>query len=203
MSIMLHLEGMDLAGKSTIAMLIAKEGKKHWQVNDKRLTTHNDIYEFAWGKSKSQVYSSEIMGYMYLAALLNDIDQFHLDVDLIQDSLLALRSLNYYIAVQPNCDLEQLYRTALLRHPQPDKSFYLTASIEARKKRLAKRIQTNPTKITNMDMLIMKNPDLFRRIDNSLQNITVEAFNSTVIDTSEMSEKEVFDLIQSQCGFPL
>ena len=51
-----------------------------------------------------------------------------------------------------------------------------------------------------MDLLIQNDPNRFMQIDESLQNISVNIFNSEVIDTSKMSIMEVVKCIQLGCS---
>ena len=192
----LHIEGMDLAGKSTTSEIFAQISEIEWIVRDKRLTQDNPIYDFALGLSKKEGVSSETLGYMYLAALIQDIKFFKLDSNIIQDSTILLRSLNYYKSVYLNNELVQAFSKLIQQHPTPNKSFYLTADICSRRQRLAQRIKIAPEKLTSMDLLIQNDPNKFIHIDESLQELSVKIFNSEVIDTSKMSVMEVVNCIQ-------
>lgn len=192
----LHIEGMDLAGKSTASKIFAQKSGIKWIIHDKRLTQDNPIYDFALGLSKKGGFNSETLGYMYLAALMQDIKNFKLDANIIQDSTLLLRSLNYYKNVDVNDELAQAFSNLIQQHPTPNKSFYLTADICSRRQRLAQRIKTAPEKLTSMDLLIQNDPNRFIQIDESLQDLSVKIFNSQVIDTSKMSVMEVAKCVQ-------
>lgn len=187
---------MDLAGKSTVSKIFAQISEIKWIIHDKRLTQDNPIYDFALGLSKKDGFNSETLGYMYLAALMQDIKNFKLDANTIQDSTLLLRSLNYYTNVNSNDELAQGFSKLIPQHPTPNKSFYLTADICSRRQRLAQRMESAPEKLTSMDLLIQNDPIRFIQIDESLQDLSVKIFNSEVIDTSKMSVMEVVKCIQ-------
>jgi thymidylate kinase len=192
----LHIEGMDLAGKSTASKIFAQISGIQWIIHDKRLTQDNPIYDFALGLSKKDGFNSEALGYMYLAALMQDIKNFKLDANIIQDSTLLLRSLNYYKNVNLNNELAHAFSNLIQQHPTPNKSFYLAADICSRRQRLAQRIKIAPEKLTSMDLLIQNDPNRFIQIDESLQDLSITIFNSEVIDTSKMSVMEVVKYIQ-------
>lgn len=196
---LLHIEGMDLSGKSTTAKNFAKTSKMHWRINDKRLSENNPIYDFAWNLSKKGSHSSNVLGQLYLISLMEDIKNFQLTTCVIQDSTLLLRSLNYYKTVKINDELAGAFTKLIPEHPVPDKSFYLTANIETRRQRLEQRIKQEPNKLTSMDMLIINDPNRFMQMDESLKELSVGVFNSQIIDTSDMNEIEVVDYIRSLC----
>lgn len=197
----LHIEGMDLAGKSTVANKIANSSVLEWVVNDKRLTTSNSIYDFAWEQGKRGVYNSDIMGYLYLAALMEDLRTFEHKNNIIQDSTLLLRSLNYYKTLGKNDNLVHAFTSLLPNHPKPNKSFYLTANINARQNRLESRMSLTPKRLTTIDMLIKNDQKKFIWLDDSLKDLSVSCFNSYVIDTSKMSETEVVEQVMDACVF--
>jgi len=195
----LHIEGMDLAGKSTVSNKIVSSSTLEWVINDKRLTTSNSIYDFAWEQGKRGVYNSDIMGYLYLSALMEDLRMFEQKNNIIQDSTLLLRSLNYYKTLGKNDNLVHAFTLLLPRHPRPDKSFYLTADINARRNRLKSRMLLAPKRLTIIDMLIKNDPKKFMWLDNSLRDLSISCFNSYVIDTSKMSETKVAEQIMGVC----
>lgn len=195
----LHFEGMDLAGKSSLARNFARHSELSWEINDKRLTKINPVYDFAWEIGKKKIIDSTSLGYLYLSALFEDIRNFKLEGNIIQDSTLLLRSMNYYKTIGNNPDLVKSFAEIAPRHPIPDKSFYLTADIDVRRSRLDKRIKEMPTKLTSNDLMIRDNPDKFIKIDESLKELSIKYFNSQVIDTSNMSEMDVVEEIKSFC----
>lgn len=194
---MLHLEGMDLAGKSTISKIFSETSNNKWVINDKKLTNSNKIYDFALKNFKN--YDSETLGFLYLASLLEDIKTFKLNKNIIQDSTLLLKSLNYYKLVDKNIFLEERFMDIAKIHPLPNKSFYLTCSMEVRTDRLQKRIRDKSKEITKIDRMIIDEPKKFIDMENSLRDLSIQIFNSKVIDSSEMNEFEVVDIIRKSC----
>jgi thymidylate kinase len=196
----IHFEGMDLAGKSTVARQFSQTSDLDWIINTAKLTKINPILDFTNRIAKSGVYDSEILGDMYLAALKADIRKFQANGNIIQDSTILLRSLNFYKTLGD----ERLYNGFLKlvkEHPVPDKSFYLTANIDARLKRLNLRIKEMPEKITENDLMIKNDPNKFIQMDESLRDLSVSNFGSQVIDTSNLSVNDVVDIVQSECNF--
>lgn len=196
----LHIEGMDLAGKSTISNKIADNSVLEWVINDKKLNQSNPLYDFALEQGKKDIHNSDTMGYLYLAALMEDLRIFKHETNIIQDSTLLLRSLNYYKTLGKNDDLVNAFSLLVLKHPKPNKSFYLTADINTRRNRLENRILSTPKKITTMDMLIKNDPKKFIWLDKSLMDLSVNYFNSYIIDTSKMSDTEVVEKIMDICS---
>lgn len=196
----LHIEGMDLAGKSTVSNKIADKSVLEWVINDKKLNQSNPLYDFALEQGKKNIYNSDIMGYLYLAALMEDLRTFKHETNIIQDSTLLLRSLNYYKTLGKNDDLVHAFASLVSKHPKPNKSFYLTADINTRRNRLENRILSTPKKITTIDMLIKNDPKKFMWVDKSLMDLSVNYFNSYIIDTSKMSDTEVVEKIMDICS---
>lgn len=196
----LHLEGMDLAGKSTIARKIKERSKLEWVINNNRLSEKNNIYTFTNEVGKQNLYDDEIYGYLYYVALMADIKKFKHEKNIIQDSTLLLRSINYHIN-EGNDKLVRLFEDLVDIHPVPDISIYLTTDIESRIKRLATRIQNNPESISKNDSLILTDPEKFVKMDMKLSEISQKYFNSYVLDTSKLNEDEVVDHIFDMCDF--
>ena len=196
----LHIEGMDLAGKSTVSNKIADKSVLEWVINDKKLNQSNPLYDFALEQGEKNIYNSDIMGYLYLVALMEDLRTFKHETNIIQDSTLLLRSLNYYKTLGKNDDLVRAFASLVSKHPKPNKSFYLTADINTRRNRLENRILSTPKKITTIDMLIKNDPKKFIWLDKSLMDLSVNYFNSYIIDTSKMSETEVVEKIMDICS---
>lgn len=196
----LHIEGMDLAGKSTVSNKIANNSVLEWVINDKKLNQSNQLYDWALEQGKKGIYSSDTLGYLYLAALMEDLRTFKHETNIIQDSTLLLRSLNYYKTLGKNDDLVRAFASLATKHPKPNKSFYLTADINTRRSRLENRILSAPKKITKIDMLIKNDAKKFIWVDKSLMDLSVKYFNSYIIDTSKMSETEVVEKIMGICS---
>lgn len=192
----LHIEGMDLAGKSTIANIIARQSGVDWRIYNNCLSQNNSIQQFEKKIRKQKIYDDEIYGYLHYITLLADIKYFDLKENVIQDSMLLLRSINYH-KEKNNNDLVQLFEELAPKHPTPNTSIYLTADIESRKKRLLKRINDNSKQLTKNDILILNDSETFEKRDKMLMELSQTYFNSIVVDTSYMTETETVDYIMA------
>ncbi|MBU5457369.1 hypothetical protein [Oscillibacter sp. MSJ-31] len=194
----LHIEGMDLAGKSTIADIIAGRSGEKWEIYNNCLSQNNPIQQFEKQIKSQKLYDDEIYGYLHYVSLLADIKKFELTENVIQDSMLLLRSINYH-KEKGNIDLVQLFEALAPKHPIPNISVYLTANIDSRKKRLLNRIESNSKTLTQNDLLILNDSGKFEKRDIGLMELSQKYFNSIVLDTSNMSETETADYILTLC----
>ena len=185
---------MDLAGKSTIAKLIAKNSGVEWIIYKSCFSQINPIQELIKKLIKQNVYDDEIYGYLLFVALMADIKVFEANENVIQDSALLLRSIIYHKEAK-HYALVKLFEGLVETHPVPDISIYLTASIDVRRRRLIKRMQEDSQKVTSNDKMIFNNPEKFIKMDYSLMELSKKYFNSIVIDTSEMTEIQTLDYI--------
>lgn len=195
----LHLEGMDLAGKSTVAALIAQRSGMQWEILHNSLSQDNVIQQFEKRIRRQGIYDDEIYGYLHYVSLLADIKYFARKGNLIQDSMLLLRSMIYH-KEQKNDALVQLFEALVPRHPVPDLSVYLTADMDVRKERFRKRMACRPESLTKNDRLIVDDPERFEARDKGLMALAQIYFHATVLDTSAMTEEETADAILSMCG---
>lgn len=195
----LHIEGMDLAGKSTIANIITRQSGVDWKIYNNCLSQNNPIQQFEKQMRNQKIYDDEIYGYLHYVTLLADIKYFDLKENIIQDSMLLLRSINYH-KEKNNNDLVQLFEELVPKHPIPNTSVYLTANIDSRKKRLLKRIESNSKQLTKNDILILNDSEKFEKRDIGLMELSQTYFNSIVLDTSSMTEAETADYIMTLCN---
>ncbi len=196
----LHIEGMDLAGKSTIADIIANQSGMRWKIYNNCLSQNNVIQQFERRIRKEKIYDDEIYGYLHYVTLLADIKYFELKENVIQDSMLLLRSIVYHKEKQ-NEDLVQLFEKLAPKHPIPNTSVYLTSSINSRKNRILNRIKKCSNHLTKNDMLILNDPEKFIKRDNELMKLSQKYFNAIVLDTSDMDEAETANYIMKLCNF--
>lgn len=195
----LHLEGMDLAGKSTVAAMIARRSGMYWEIRNKSLSQDNVIQQFEKRIRKQNIYDDEIYGYLHYVSLLADIKYFERRGNLIQDSMLLLRSMIYH-KEQKNDALVRLFESLVPKHPVPDLSVYLTTSLDVRKGRFRKRQACHPESLTKNDFLIMDDPERFAARDKGLMALAQTYFHAIVLDTSAMTAEETADAILSMCG---
>ena len=195
----LHIEGLDLSGKSTLVKTIIENSKLYWLVRNKKLTNINPIFDFVTKIQKEGQYSLDVIGNMCLGALWADIDNYLVEEkNIIQDSTMALRSLAYY-AARGYTKIANGFEAALDKHPKPTHSFCLSASLDTRLKRLDKRFKENG-QISKLDLEIINNPKLFMKTDKIIQDAAIKYFNSKIIDTSNLSEYDIFEIVRNDVG---
>ena len=188
-----HIEGMDLSGKSTLVKNFVADSKQKWCIRNKILTDNNPIWNFANDLRKKGIYDEEVFNNLYFAAALADVSSYERkDENVIQDSIIALRSLSYakYLNNHRTADA---FLELLKKHPKPTHSIYLYADIPTRNERLKKRISERPNEVTAGDRTITSNIQKFEEIEKLLRKFSIENFTSHVINTSKLSEYEVLN----------
>jgi thymidylate kinase len=152
-----HIEGMDLAGKTSATDLFIARRDEDWEVKRNSLSGDNPVRDLADAMLDSGEFSVETVGTVYAAALMADFDRFtRPDAPTIQESTIILRSIAYQ-AVNGTPRLTELFEGMMDRHPKFDASFMLNASHEARMARLAKQERH----FSNHDLLIVRDPVKF------------------------------------------
>ncbi len=68
----LHFEGMDLAGKTTATQNFIKSTNSEWEIRRNSLSSENPIHRLADSLRKAEAYDAEVLGNLYVAALMND-----------------------------------------------------------------------------------------------------------------------------------
>lgn len=181
----IHLEGMDLAGKSTVCRRLA-ERLGSVVVRRNSISDENPIYPLvdAWRKQKSLPEAS--LGWFYHAVMLTDFSLYCEPAgNAIQDSTILLRSLAYHETQGTDARLADLFRAALPVHPRFTASFVLKASHERRLERLAKRRKEN---LGPEDFLVRDRPDVFYRMEGLILDYAQRCFQARVIDTTELED---------------
>lgn len=195
-----HIEGMDLSGKTTLARNIAATSDRDWQIRTNSIcdTGENPIWQLADRLRISDTYDGEIIGNLYATALMADIRAFvPPTINTIQDSTVALRSLAYH-KVRETPGLVNRLESLLLEHPGFDASFYLFADLATRRQRLEKRIDENPEEVAPDDLMVVRDPERFTAMEEYLRIRSIKKFESTFIDTSDMTPAEVLDLVATR-----
>lgn len=183
----IHIDGMDLAGKTTAANGVAARVGGEWDIRSNSLSGDNPIYLLADQLRKEDAYSAEILGHLYTVAMRADIFGFQWPIlNTIQDSTIILRSLAYH-TVSGNINITAVLDDILPVHPGFDMSFVLTASLEARRKRLDKRTLEHPEEVAPDDLMVIKKPEKFIAMEDCLLDMAVRRFRAQVIDTSSMT----------------
>jgi len=191
----IHIEGMDLAGKTTLVRSLA-EHRPDAELRHNALTQENEIYVLADAMRLDGKGSGAVLGPLYLAALTYDLEAYRAPTGTtIQDSTVALRSLAYYGA-RGDGRLAADFEGLLGIHPCFDRSIVLTAAREARLERLEARRRANPAEVADDDLLVVGDPELFYRMEARLIEAAVEHFGAIVVDTSELSPAEVLARVE-------
>ncbi len=182
------LEGVDLAGKSSAVKSLLDTS--HWNYQHSSLLTENPILKIAREVEKD---GSEWIGHLYVEALSYDLSHFQPPlVNTIQDSTILLRTLAFNGAAGYMNVVKKLEGLAL-HHPTFDKIFILTASLDARRKRLKKRIEVDQSRVTPNDLRVVREPEFFQKMENLLIDYTKIFFREdpVIIDTSNLLTSDV------------
>lgn len=186
----IHIDGMDLAGKTTATQNIVAMTDNLWTWRRNSLSGENPMYQLAdslrLGKIKN-TYDAETLGNLYVAALMGDIRNFIWpDKNTVQDSTIILRSLAYH-TIRGTPRISEVLLDLLPEHPKFDASFILTASIEERIKRLQKRRELAPQEVGDEDLMVINKPEKFLAMEACLIDIARNAFHSVIIDTTTLT----------------
>jgi thymidylate kinase len=183
----IHFDGMDLAGKTTATQNFIKSTNLEWEFRRNSLSGNNPIHLLADSLRKVEAYDAEVLGNLYVAALMADIRSFKWpDQNTIQDSTIILRSIAFH-TVRGTPRIREVLLDLLPEHPRFDASFVFTASIEERVKRLQKRMDVSPQEVSEEDLMVIKKPEKFLAMEACLVDTAKMAFHSVIIDTSSLS----------------
>lgn len=183
----IHFDGMDLAGKTTATQNFIKSTNLEWEFRRNSFSGNNPIHLLADSLRKAEVYDAEVLGNLYVAALMADIRSFKWpNQNTIQDSTIILRSIAFH-TVRGTPRIREVLLDLLPEHPRFDASFIFTASIEERVKRLHKRMELAPQEVSEEDLMVIKKPEKFLAMEACLVDTAKMAFHSVVIDTSSLS----------------
>lgn len=196
----LHIEGLDLAGKSTVCRVIRERCGAEYRANSLLSQGINTIHAEADRLRKADALPAATLGGVFYAALLRDLELYEVPAGpVIQDSSLILRSIAFH-SVFGDPALADAFRALLPRHPRFGATVMLWASDDVRRKRLegrCSRHNDNPE-----DFLVAKDPDGFHRMEHVLFETAERYFGAAIVDTSSLErdgEKErVADLLLSR-----
>ena len=191
----IHVEGLDLAGKSTVCRLLsARLGAEH---RHNSILRENPVHAQADALRLGKQLEAGPLGWLFYGALLYDLEYYAPpEGPVVQDSTIILRSIAFHETFGDKA-LAAKFRTLLPRHPRFTRSFVLTASDEVRLKRLeGRRSRHNDGP---EDYLICTDPDGFHRMERLLVEMAAEHFGAEVVDSSNLEREggkdEVVDLI--------
>jgi len=194
----LHIEGMDLSGKTSLVANYIERSDSEWHVKHGILNEDNPIRSLADQLTSSGRYSQEVIDELYITGIAADIETYvRPELDTIQDSVIALRALAWHV-VNGNKNTADKIEALLIRHPQFDRSLYLTANMQRRQERLAIRERENPTKVNSKDLLVREDPERFARMEKILQRYVVDLFDAHIIDTSDLTPTEVLSHVEEK-----
>jgi len=196
MTQVIHVEGMDLAGKSTATrvLLSLRPGAV---LRRNALTPSNPIYDLADGLRKGDHLRAEALGHLYVAALMHDLDNLNADAVLtVQDSTILLRSLAFNTQIGASHVVDALLEM-VPHHPRFGATVVLTASLEARYERLAKRQRELPEEVAPDDLMIHTAPEKFVAMEQSLIHYATLLFDAAVVDTSDINPTEVLATVEA------
>jgi len=197
----LHFEGMDLAGKTTATQNFIKSTASEWDIRRNSLSRENPIHILADSLRKAEVYDAEVLGNLYVAALMADIRSFQWpDKDTIQDSTIILRSIAFH-TVRGTSRIREVLLDLLPEHPKFDSSFVFTASIEERVKRLQQRMAVAPHEVSEEDMMVINKPEKFLAMEAALIDTSRMVFHSVIVDTSTLTPDMVVGVINDNFHF--
>ncbi len=196
-------EGLDLSGKTTAARQFIDESNQPWDLREKTLSDSNPIASRAKQHKNDGNICDEAMGWWHYAAFRNDLDQ--LDriggpvVPTVQESLSVVRSIAFH-AVLGDSDLADQFRKTLPRVKGVfTEAFMLTAAIEVREERLAKRIVDHPGSVSFLDMLVREEPAKFLEMERHAVDAVFEIHpDATMIDSGELSISSITTLCLSR-----
>ncbi len=180
----LHIEGLDLAGKSTVCRkIVEKTGMEH---RHNSILASNPVHDQAEILRKKDLLSPAGLGWIFLGTLLYDLEHYEAPAaPVVQDSTILLRSIAYH-SVFGDPGLADRFRDLLPRHPRFTATCILQASDEVRLRRLegrCSRHNDNPE-----DFLICRDPKGFHRMEDILIETAAEHFHAVVVDTSNLEQ---------------
>ena len=196
------IEGIDLAGKSTLAKsLPGKLNDLGFAVRQSRnsLCPDNPIAPVADVIRKESNAGNAETGALFLASHLWDSRNFgpipngtiHL-----QDSC-WVRTLAHH-TVQGTPDIPAMLRRDAMAFPRFNIAIFLTADLTVRQERLGQRESDDPGSNDDGDRLVITNPQKFNRLDERLKELCKEFFSATCIDTSTLDKNDVLNEVLKQ-----
>lgn len=185
--------GMDLAGKTEAS---AFAGSSLGQpVYGNLLGDDHSFYTEAVSRMRSEALTDSEQVDLFEQIYTHDLECLEQNPRLqgepaIQDNMGILRVLSYSHHLGRNiCGLLDIFRS----YPSSDSAFYLTCSREERFRRLESRAGQKKEDI--YEKLLRKDPESFFAIDAYALNLYRDSFGCEVIDTTGLSELEVFECV--------
>ena len=190
------VEGLDLAGKSTlIEGLAAHFSAQGWEVT----VSHGDLCpDNPVGKVTREMmrwdpgFTADEGGPLFLASHLWDLRNFKAPEGAlavhIQDSC-ALRTLAFERVVgRP--EYAAKLENVVDRLPQFDAAYVLTASLSVRRRRYEQRTDNDLH-----DAFMLRDPVRFSRVDSELLHLAVQRCRARLLPTDEWTREGLLDLV--------
>ncbi len=188
------IEGMDLSGKTTIVDCLRHMMQVKY-VQSRTLIENNYIHDFAVQQSKAGNLPRQLISELYKLAIMEDLCKYEMSEGkfVLQDSYFALRSYAYEKDYGSSKIANEI-QDYLQMFPKPEVTFYLTASMNERVKRNEKRNK----KMAYMEKLLITEPKKFEKIEQNLMNVTMQLFETEIINTEGKSPLEIAQYIKDR-----
>ena len=184
--------------------VLARDLRKEREVGQVNQETICKLYKFAESEDpillkllREQLpqISDEVLGHLYADAIAKELEFFKPTTSIIHDSSTIIKTLAIHRGLNLGDSLLKKIEKLMLSHPKPTKPEYsilLEASIDVKKDRLNKRINEGGY-VSEIDKKVFSEPHKVEKTAEAMREITLKMFPETlVIDTTNMSEKEVF-----------
>jgi thymidylate kinase len=193
------IEGLDLAGKSTVCRRFVAQARGTWVVRRNSLVEHNRVYALADELRRADALADEPLGWLYLAALHADLAEHErsppaADANILQDSTILVRSVAHH-AARHRSDLVRQFSELASAMPRFDHAFVCVADRETRLRRLAKR---RPENLGPDDFIVRDDFAMFSRMQEQVIDLVTTHFGGVVIDTSGLEAEERLAVIFDQ-----
>lgn len=190
--------GMDLAGKSEASAFTGSTLCR--PVYGNLLGVDSSFYKKAVSRMRNEILADTEQVDLFEQIYTHDLECLRQNPGIqgepaVQDNIGILRVLSYSHHLGRNvCGLFDIFRS----YPSPESAFYLTCSREERFRRLELRASQKREDI--YEKLLRKDPELFFAIDSYALNLYRDSFGCEVIDTTGLSEPEVFECVSELRG---
>lgn len=190
------IEGLDLAGKSTVCRRFLQQARGSWLLRRNSLVDNNRVYALADELRRADALPDEPLGWLYLAALRADLAQLgssqpDSDLDILHDSTILVRSVAHHGA-QGRTKLVRQFIELVPDLPRFDHAFVCVADRETRLRRLAKR---RPENLGPDDFIVRDDFATFSRMQELVIDLVMKHFGGVVIDTGGLENEERLAMI--------